>query len=131
MRGGGMVEIEVRGPGHHERSALAAQAAEVLAGGGLEVGVVLDVRPRLAADIEAQLEAGVARVVLSGPKFWAVARRGHEGVEEARVSGDVLIRLRATADELGVYGVHDALGDEWVRRLRAAGVPCMGPEIGS
>ncbi|ACU53633.1 hypothetical protein Afer_0681 [Acidimicrobium ferrooxidans DSM 10331] len=125
-----MVEIEVRGPGHHERSTLAARAVAVLAGAGLDVGVVVDVRPRLAADIEAQLEAGAARVVLTGPGFSAVARTGREGVEEALSEGDVLIRLRATADELGVYGVDDALGQEWVRRLRDAGVPCMGPEIG-
>lgn len=93
----------VRGPGHHERSELAARLAGALAALGEEVWVRMDVRPRLAADIAGALAAGASRVVLEGEGMHALAAApGVLALEPPEPA--VLVVLEATADPLGVYG---------------------------
>lgn len=116
--------IEVRGPGHHERSELAARAVAALVEAGRTVRVELDVRPRLAADIAAQLAAGAALVVLHGEGFAALAAPVlNEAALAEEHPVDVVIELRASADPLAVYGIRAALGDEAAEALAASGVP--------
>ena len=116
-----MVTVEVRGPGHHERSELAARLVAVLARASLRCEVRLDVRPRLAADIEAQLDAGASSVLLRGSRFWARATAQAAPPEPSDV--DVVVVLRATADPLAVFGVAEGLGPGWVRKLEEEEVP--------
>lgn len=111
----GVRTLYVRGPGHHERSELAARLAGALARLGEQVWVRMDVRPRLAADIAGTLAEGAARVVLEGEGMVAIA--AHPGALECTVpEGAVTVVLQATADPLGVYG---DLGS-WPASTRAA-----------
>ncbi|MHB8189943.1 MAG: hypothetical protein ACYDHP_05910 [Ferrimicrobium sp.] len=94
------MHIEIRGPGHHDRSVLAAQVAETLVEVGLVVEVGMDVRPRLAADITALVNTG-ATVLLRGEGF---VGRATSASELPPVDADVVrIVMAATAEKLGAY----------------------------
>jgi hypothetical protein len=112
------LRLEIRGPGHHERSELAAKATSVLEQLGFSITVTMDIRPRLAADISQVLESGAERVVLVGKGFNAVATRqpAPEG------DYDVDLVLMATADKLGLYDPEGKLTEREVSALKLEGV---------
>lgn len=117
----GVRTLFVRGPGHHERSELAARLAGVLAEIGEEVWVRMDVRPRLAADIAGALAVGASRVVLEGEGMLALAAApGVLPVEPPETA--VLVVLEATADPLGVYGESGRLSASTLERLAREGI---------
>ena len=58
------VRVVISGPGHHERAARATSVIATIVALDLEVVVTTDLRPRLADDIRALLEAGASRVRL-------------------------------------------------------------------
>lgn len=60
----GGVEVEISGPGHHERAARARPIVAAIAALGIEVLVRTDLRPRLADDLRSLLDAGAALVRL-------------------------------------------------------------------
>ncbi len=109
--------IEVRGPGHHERSELAARVVSVLAAAGLQVVVEMDLRPRLAGDIAAAIDNGAASVLLDGGSFYALASRDRP----EQLPGLRLV-LRATADPLGLYDLAGVLTAGEMKALETAGV---------
>ncbi len=59
--------VEVSGPGHHDRAGRAGPVIAALTAGGLTVSVETDLRPRLADDLRALLDAGAHTVRLAGP----------------------------------------------------------------
>lgn len=90
--------VEVRGPGHHDRAEAAARLIAAVASHG-EVMVETTLRPRLAVDVEALLDAGAAGVTLDGP-----ASRGvfcsTGGSEAAPDPAAIVVRLVADAAAL-------------------------------
>lgn len=58
------VKVFISGPGHHERAARATSVISSISALGLEVTVATDLRPRLADDVRALLEAGASKVRL-------------------------------------------------------------------
>ena len=116
--------LEIRGPGHHERSELAALVTRVLASSGRQLWVGMDIRPRLAADIAGVLDQGASRVLLSGEGLHGVAS-SEELINEVPEEVTV-IELRASADVLGLYGAADELSLEEVEALRQQGVVVDG-----
>jgi hypothetical protein len=60
----GGVEVEISGPGHHERAARAQQIVAAIVALGVGVVVRTDLRPRLADDIRGLLDAGAGQVRL-------------------------------------------------------------------
>ncbi len=58
------VEVVISGPGHHDRAARAQPVITAVAALGLDVMVTTDLRPRLADDIRAMLDAGATSVRL-------------------------------------------------------------------
>ena len=61
-----MNRIEIIGTGHHERASYATEVIRRLSEAGFDVVVHTDLRPRLAADMVALLEAGAGSVRLAG-----------------------------------------------------------------
>lgn len=116
--------LEIRGPGHHERSELAALVTRVLTSHGRQLWVRMDVRPRLAADIVGVLDQGASRVLLSGDGLYGVAS-SEELINEVPKEVTV-IELRASADVLGLYGADGQLSLEEVEALRQEGVVVDG-----
>ncbi|MEX6428332.1 MULTISPECIES: hypothetical protein [Ferrimicrobium] len=116
--------LEIRGPGHHERSELAAVVTRVLASVGREVWVRMDIRPRLAADISTVLDEGASKVLLVGQGLYGVAS-SDELVHEVP-SEVTMIELRALADPLGLYGAQTVLTDQEIAALRREGVVVDG-----
>ncbi|WP_298334774.1 hypothetical protein [Ferrimicrobium sp.] len=112
--------LEIRGPGHHERSQLAALVARVLSAQGREVWVRMDLRPRLAADIAGVLDEGASRVLLVGEGMYGIASREDFVNEVPREA--VLIELRATGDLLGLYDPLGELSTVEMDALRRQGV---------
>jgi hypothetical protein len=112
--------LEIRGPGHHERSELAATVARVLSSFDRQLWVKMDIRPRLAADIVGVLSEGVSQVLLAGEGLYGVAS-SHELVNE--VPSDVtVIELRALPYPLGLYGATQELSSEEIAALQREGV---------
>lgn len=70
--------IEVRGPGHHERSEFAGRVVNVLSSLGVKVAVEADLRPRLAADLTEMLEQGAKEVLLYAKGMMAKVVPGPE-----------------------------------------------------
>lgn len=70
--------IEIRGPGHHERSEFAGRVVNVLADLGVKVAVEADLRPRLAADLSEMLEMGAKEVLLYAKGMMAKVVPGPE-----------------------------------------------------
>lgn len=56
--------VEVKGPGHHERSEFAGSVVKVLSESGRVVAVEADLRPRLAKDLSEMLQVGAREVLL-------------------------------------------------------------------
>ncbi len=111
------VQVEIRGPGHHERSELASRVVAVLVAAGREVVVEMDLRPRLAADIAAAIDSGATSVLLDGGSFYALASRQKPDQESG-----LRVVLLATADSLGLYDLQRVLSGEELKALEAAGV---------
>lgn len=88
------VEIVISGPGHHDRAERARPVIAAVAALGLEVAVATDLRPRLADDMRALLEAGSVHVRLSAEGI----------VGELRSAG------APTPDGLGSGGPGDRIG---------------------
>lgn len=114
------MEIEVRGPGHHERSEVASKLAAVLARSGRRVWIRLDIRPRLAADISQILAQGAERVVIEGEGMVGWASKPPLEIEIPLEVVEVV--MHATADPLGVYGATGTLSDAEIDSLRDAGI---------
>lgn len=91
--------IEVRGPGHHERSEFAGRVVNIVASLGLKVAVEADLRPRLANDLTEMLEKGAKEVLLYAKGMMAKVVPGPELASRADLEplhdGDVdfIIRL--------------------------------------
>ena len=93
------VVVTLSGPGHHERADAAVALLRALIELGVRVGVSTDLRPRLADDMRALLDAGAGRVLLLGGAVTAVAVHEDE-TERARErryldGADVVLRLVA------------------------------------
>ncbi|WP_298211096.1 hypothetical protein [Ferrimicrobium sp.] len=116
--------LEIRGPGHHERSQLAALVVRVLSAQGHQVWVRMDLRPRLASDIAGVLDEGAARVLLVGEGMFGMASR-EDFANEVPVEA-LLLELRATADPLGLYDPLGELSSLEAAALRRAGVTVDG-----
>ncbi len=87
-----LLRIDVRGPGHHDRAEVAASLIPGLCRLG-SVVVESTLRPRLAADVEALLDAGATGVVLDGPASRGSFRAGHDAAESTEP--DIVVRLIA------------------------------------
>lgn len=96
-------ELEVVGSGHHQRSELASEAVRILTMAGIRTIVEMDVRPRLAQDIEMLLDGGAESVVLCGVGFRAKAIPNNHSQQESVPPCDVMVRMRAGVDPPGVY----------------------------
>lgn len=91
--------VDIRGPGHHERSELAGRVVEAIADCGKIVAVEADLRPRLAADLSEMLAVGAKEVLLFGKGMLAtvvvgpeIASRGDlESLHDSTV--EVVVRL--------------------------------------
>jgi hypothetical protein len=70
--------IEVRGPGHHERSEFAGRVVNLISSLGFKVAVEADLRPRLAADLTEMLEQGAKEVLLYASGMMAKVVPGPE-----------------------------------------------------
>lgn len=121
--------IEIRGPGHHERSEFAGRVVKSITGTGKSVAVEADLRPRLAADISAMLEVGAQEVLLYAKGMVAKVTSAPEMTTRSDLehlhdkSIDVIIRLvpsdgrvRAVLQEGKYEGdfsyIKDALGKD-------------------
>ncbi len=100
-----VVTVVVSGPGHHDRAEAAADLIGRLAELG-RVGVVAELRPRLAADVEALLDAGAEAVRLSGERI-----AGEFGSGSGRELGDVdiVVELVAAAQPITAAVEPDSL----------------------
>jgi hypothetical protein len=87
-----LLRIDVSGPGHHDRAQVAALLIPHLCRLG-SVVVESTLRPRLAADVEALLDAGATGVVLDGPASRGSFRAGHDAAESSKP--DIVVRLVA------------------------------------
>ena len=93
------VVVTLSGPGHHERADAAVILVSALHALGMRVGVSSDLRPRLADDMGALLDAGAGRVLLVGGRVTAVTVHDDD-TERARErryleGADVVVRLVA------------------------------------
>lgn len=105
----GRVTVSVRGPGHHERTRAAAAVVRAVAPIAT-VAVSADLRPRLADDVAALIDAGATEVLLAGASVSAVAMRdgGNDADREQRhlVDANVVVRLVPAAGPVSVE-VHE------------------------
>jgi hypothetical protein len=112
--------IDVRGPGHHDRAEAAGRLLPALARLG-SVVVHSTLRPRLAADVEALLDAGADGVVLDGP---ASTGTFHAGATTASsIIADVVVRLIADS---GVCRAEIVDGTEELRASASAAIAAAG-----
>jgi len=63
---GDAIVVEIRGPGHHDRAERSLPVIEAITALGHEVVVLTDLRPRLADDMRALLDAGATQIRLEG-----------------------------------------------------------------
>ncbi len=109
-----LLVVEVRGGGHHDR----AEAAAALIPGLCELGSVVvesTLRPRLAADVEALLDAGATGVTLDGPTSTGHFRTGRDA--PTLIASDIVVRLVA---DTGPCRAEIVAGDAEVRAAAAA-----------
>ncbi len=70
--------VEIKGPGHHERSEFARSVVNAIANLGKVVAVEADLRPRLAADLTEMLGVGAKEVLLYAKGMMAKVVLGPE-----------------------------------------------------
>ena len=70
--------VEIKGPGHHERSGFARSVVNAIANLGKVVAVEADLRPRLAADLTEMLGVGATEVLLYAKGMMAKVVLGPE-----------------------------------------------------
>lgn len=108
--------VVLRGPGHHDRARRAQAVISAIVAEGLDVVVTTDLRPRLADDVRALLDAGARSVRLEadgivgdlapqaddipqGPVL-VVLRAGSEATTEVRGQGSDAARIRSALERL-------------------------------
>ncbi len=110
------VTVVISGPGHHDRAEAAADLIGHLRALG-RVGVHAELRPRLAADVEALLEAGAGAVRLAGSSVEGVFRDRAVSADGGRadepdrrdelVDVEILVELVASAEPIAATVVTD------------------------
>lgn len=91
--------VEVKGPGHHERSEFAGAVVKAISDAGKIVAVEADLRPRLANDLAEMLNVGAKEVLLYAKGMMAKVVLGPDvatrsDLETLHDSGiEVIVRL--------------------------------------
>ena len=100
------VTVELRGSGHHDRTERAIPVIEALTAAGLRCFVRTDLRPRLADDMRALIDAGAARVRLSAEGLTGdlAADDGGPEPEGADECDVVVVLVPAATAEIVVVG---------------------------
>ncbi|NNN18615.1 MAG: hypothetical protein HKL84_02045 [Acidimicrobiaceae bacterium] len=123
--------VEIKGPGHHERSEYAGSVVKIISGLGKVVAVEADLRPRLAGDLAEMLELGAREVLLYAKGMMAkvvlgpevASRLDLEALHDSEI--EVIVRLvpgdgtvRAvfppTQDALSLAAISQALIDNQI-----------------